>query len=294
VTRLTVNGCNYNVEVRGSGIPLVLLHGFTGSTLNWRSLIEELSWSYTTIGIDLLGHGRSDAPLDPQCYTMDRAATDLARLIQVLTACPVNLLGYSMGGRLALYLTRHYPELITSLVLESASPGLADPWARQQRRDSDELLAQRIEREGIPAFVDYWEKIPLFASQQSLPAASCEQLRSQRLQNRAHGLANSLRGMGTGQQPSLWDDLTTIRQPTLLLAGASDAKYIEIARQMRERMPHARLQIIPDAGHAVHLEAPQAFEIQVMMFVHTVQFMELDKDTATCPTPSMSLAAAAH
>lgn len=292
MTRLTVNGCNYNVEVRGSGIPLVLLHGFTGSTLNWRPLINELSWPYTVIAIDLLGHGRSDAPPDPQWYTIERAAADLARLIQVLTACPVNLLGYSMGGRLALYFTRHYPELVKSLVLESASPGLADPVARQARRESDERLAQRIEREGIPAFVNYWEKLPLFASQQSLPAGIRKQLRSQRLQNRPHGLANSLRGMGTGQQPSLWDDLAAIWQPTLLLAGASDEKYATIARQMRERMPHARLQIIPNVGHTVHLEAPQAFEMQVIMFVHTVQFMEFDKDTVPCPTPSMSLAAA--
>ena len=100
--------------------------------------------------------------------------------------------------------------------------------------------------------------------------------------------------MGTGQQPSLWDDLAAIRQPTLLLAGASDAKYVGIACQMHARLPHARLQIVPEAGHAVHLEAPRAFEMQVMMFVHTVQFVEYDKDAIPCPTPSMPLAAVGH
>ena len=170
-------------------------------------------------------------------------------------------------------------------MLESASPGLADPWARGQRRASDARLAHRIEQEGVAAFVDYWENIPLFASQQALPAETRAQLRSQRLQNRAHGLANSLRGMGTGQQPSLWEDLAAIRQPTLLLAGASDAKYVGIAHQMHARLSHARLHIVPEAGHAIHLEAPRAFEMQVLMFVHTVQFMDDDEDTIRALSP---------
>lgn len=294
MTRLTVNDVNYNVQVQGSGIPLVMLHGFTGSHANWDDLAAQLSGAYTVITIDLLGHGKSDAPEDPERYRMERVAADLAKLFQALTACPVNLLGYSMGGRLALYMARHYPELVRSLVLESASPGLADPRARQDRRASDAQLAARIEAGGIPGFVDYWENIPLFASQRTLPADVRDTLRTNRLDNRPAGLANSLRGMGTGQQPSLWDELALIRQPTLLMAGALDEKFVGIAHRMTERMPHGRRHIVPNVGHTVHLEAPQAFLMQVMMFVHGAQLIQPEEDALVCPNPLLSLAAAAR
>lgn len=266
MTGLTVNGCHYTVDVQGSGSPLVLLHGFTGSLMNWQVIARGLSRSYQVITLDLLGHGTSDAPLDPDRYAMPHAAADLAELFQALTADPLNLMGYSMGGRLALYIARHYPALVHTLILESASPGLADAAARQERRRSDEHLAQRIEQDGVRAFVDYWEGIPLFASQRHLPAVQRQRLRDQRLQNRPHGLANSLRGMGTGQQPSLWPELALIAQPTLLLAGQGDEKFTRIARQMAGRLPHATVQIIAGAGHTVHLEAPQIFEKQVAAF----------------------------
>ena len=289
MTRLTVNGRNYNVAIEGTGIPLVLLHGFTGSAANWEEVAAFLSLTYTVIAIDLPGHGCSDAPADPDLYRIELVAADLALLFERLAACPVNLLGYSMGGRLALYMARHYPELIRSLVLESASPGLADPRARDERRASDDALARRIEQDGLPAFVDYWESIPLFASQQRLPEATRQQLRAQRLTSNPVGLANSLRGMGTGQQPSLWEDLPLIQQPTLLLAGELDDKFVGIARAMGERLPHAQVQIMPGVGHTIHLEMPEAYLMQVLMFVHMAQFAPSVKDDAVCPTPSLHL-----
>jgi len=271
VTRITVNGLNYNVDVHGSGVPLVMLHGFTGSVENWHPLVGHLEQYTTAILIDLPGHGRSDAPPDPARYEMTAVARDLAKLLQALTASPVNLLGYSMGGRLALYMAVHYPDLVKTLILESASPGLAEAQERLARRKRDEALADAIEREGVAAFVSYWENLPLFASQKRLPEAVRQQLRAQRLRNRPHGLANSLRGMGTGVQPPLWDDLTHVRQPVLLMAGELDAKFARIAKQMQARLPHAQLDIVPDAGHTIHLEQPGAFEGQVITFIHLTQ-----------------------
>ncbi len=271
MTRITVNGLNYNVDVHGSGVPLVMLHGFTGSVENWHPLVGHLEQYTTAILIDLPGHGRSDAPPDPARYEMTAVARDLAKLLQALTASPVNLLGYSMGGRLALYMAVHYPDLVKTLILESASPGLAEAQERLARRKRDEALADAIEREGVAAFVSYWENLPLFASQKRLPEAVRQQLRAQRLRNRPHGLANSLRGMGTGVQPPLWDDLTHVRQPVLLMAGELDAKFARIAKQMQARLPHAQLDIVPDAGHTIHLEQPGAFEGQVITFIHLTQ-----------------------
>ena len=252
----------------GAGEPLLLLHGFTGCGANWEmaGITAVLGKQYRLIVPDLLGHGRAPAPQDPADYAMPHAAQALADLLNQLAISQTNLLGYSMGGRLALYFALHYPQRIHKLILESASPGLADPTARAQRRHSDNALADRIERDGIPAFVDFWESLPLWDSQAKLPLTKQLALRQQRLQNSAHGLANSLRGMGTGVQPSLWDNLPQLDKPTLLLAGELDAKFVAINQQMVAHMPHARLEIVPQAGHTIHLEQPAHYAQQVRQF----------------------------
>lgn len=256
-----VDGCAVDLceGETGGGLPLVLLHGFTGSTCNWRSHLPHLARHGRTIAVDLLGHGRTAAPAHPERYQMAHSAADLASLLARLCGKPVHLLGYSMGGRLALYLALTYPGQVRSLILESASPGLAEPAARRERVAGDEALAQRIEEEGIEAFVRYWEAIPLFASQQHLADAVRAELHEQRLQNRPQGLANSLRGMGTGQQPALWERLDQLQMPVHLVVGALDEKFVAINRRMAAQIPQATLTCVPGAGHTVHLEQPQRF-----------------------------------
>lgn len=262
-----IEGLRYCVVEAGAGEPLVLLHGFTGSAAGWRDCIAEFSKYYRVIAIDLPGHGLTDAPGNVERYRMERVAADLAALLDLLCATPVHWLGYSMGGRLALYIAVHYPDLARSLILESASPGLGDKAERQTRRDQDEALADRIETEGLLAFVTAWEDLPLFATQKRLPSNVRAALRAQRLSNSRRGLAGSLRGMGTGAQPSLWGRLGAIDRPVLLLAGALDDKFVAVNTQMAASIRGAQLQIIPDAGHAVHLERPEVFDAAVLDFL---------------------------
>lgn len=257
---LTANNTAYHVEVQGSGVPLVLLHGFTGSGRNWRHIIPALAEEHTVITIDLPGHGRTD---DPVQYDMAQVAADLAVLFDALTAARLHLLGYSMGGRVALYTALHYPDRIASLTLESASPGLRTEAERAERRQRDDALAAFIEREGITAFVDFWENVPIFATQQRLPESTRAALRAQRLTNTPTGLANSLRCIGTGVQPSLWDDLGRLELPVTLITGAADSKFDGIARAMGAALPDARHIVIPGAGHTTHLEQPGVFTAQV-------------------------------
>jgi len=247
-------------DVLGQGTePLLLLHGFSGSSQNWEPILPLLTAANPAIVVDLLGHGRAAAPDDPQRYRMETAAADLAALINDITRPPVNLIGYSMGGRLALYLALHYPQLVNRLILESASPGLASSAERQARRQQDETLANWLEEKGIAAFVDYWEALPLWHSQAQLEPAKRAWLRQQRLQNSPTGLANSLRGMGSGAQPNLWPRLAELPQPVLLVAGELDPKFVAINQAMAARLPQAELVIVPDAGHTVHLERPLAY-----------------------------------
>jgi len=271
-----VHGIDYYYEVTAIPpaqqppiVPLVLLHGFTGSSSSWAAHVVAFSADQPVITIDLLGHGQTATPDDPARYRMERSAADLAALLTTIALGPINLLGYSMGGRLALYFAIHYPYLVQRLILESASPGLPDVTSQQERIHSDEQLANDIETQSIAAFVERWEALPLFATQQALPAATQSALHEQRLRNRPQGLANSLRGMGTGAQPSLWEQLPALSAPTLLLAGALDQKFRVIAEQMATYLPQATVAIIPEAGHTIHLEQPQTFQRAVINFLQT-------------------------
>lgn len=265
--RLTINGIGYHIRSWGQGPALLALHGFTGSGASWGALASSLGGTRNVIAPDLIGHGATDAPADPGRYAMPACVADLLALADALGIKQFDLLGYSMGGRLALQLAAAAPQRVRRMALESASPGLASQAERQARRAADDALAERIEREGLAWFASYWQAIPLFASQAALPAEALARLREQRLACSPHGLAGSLRGMGTGQQTSLWDALGRLPTLTLLLAGALDAKFTAIGQQMAERMPQAQLAIIPDAGHTIHLEQPSLFAEAVAAFL---------------------------
>ena len=251
-----------------SSPPAVLLHGFTGHGGAWAAQAEAITTAgYRVLAPDLLGHGRSPAPASPCRYGMERAASDLSALLRDITSEPAHLLGYSMGGRLALFFALTYSAQVRSLTLESASPGLANDSERARRREHDNALADEIERDGIPAFVKVWELLPLWESQRErLTSEQRQQLRAQRLTNRPTGLANSLRGMGTGAQPNLRPRLPSLAVATLLLAGADDPKCVVVNREMAQLLPNARLVVLPNAGHNVHLERPGVFIDNVLGF----------------------------
>jgi len=269
MVKLAVRDVTYSFEIAGSGEkrPLLLLHGFTGSSRNWEPVLPELAARFMVIAVDLLGHGRSAAPTRPARYMIEAAAADLIDLLDQLAIEQTSLLGYSMGGRLALYLAAQYPQRFQALILESASPGLKEKAEQIERRQRDNELAARLEREGLEAFVDYWESLPLWASQEQLAEEVRAGLRRLRLQNDPVGLANSLRGMGTGAQPSQWNRLSKLRLPVLLLAGELDSKFVAINQEMARLIPGAWLEIVPEAGHTVHLERPSRYAKLVRAFL---------------------------
>ncbi len=264
---ITINGITYHVLVDGDGPPLLLLHGFSGSAQNWEPLVPGFAARYTVVRINLLGHGQTDAPRDISRYAMPRAARDLLHIMATLDHSEFHLLGYSMGGRLALYTAAHNPDTVKTLTLESASPGLKTAAEQTARMQSDKTLANRIQQEGIPAFVDFWERIPLFASQANAPEIDRQRLHAQRLTNRTLGLANSLRGMGTGVQPSQWEKLSTLTMPVLLVTGALDTKFMQIANEMAQCIPNTQREIVANAGHTVHFEHPEIYQTAVLGFL---------------------------
>jgi 2-succinyl-6-hydroxy-2,4-cyclohexadiene-1-carboxylate synthase len=272
MARVAVNGVCFNVVRAGAGPALVLLHGFTGSAKTWAPHVPVFARDFDTVAIDLLGHGASAVPAEPARYRMEHAVTDLTGLLDRLGIARAAWLGYSMGGRVALQIAVAQPARVAALVLESASPGIADSAERAARVRSDEALADFVEREGVETFVDRWERLPLFASQARLPVATREVLHRQRLANDPVGLANSLRGLGQGAQEPLRDRLGNVEVPTLLVVGEEDAKFRCLAAEMSSAMPAARVEVVTGAGHAPHLEQPQAFQQVVLDFLKSLDW----------------------
>jgi 2-succinyl-6-hydroxy-2,4-cyclohexadiene-1-carboxylate synthase len=216
----------------------LVLHGFAGSPRVFRSFFPDME------APDLPGHGAA----------ADAVSWEEA-LERLRPQSPVALFGYSLGARLALALALRWPERVQRLTLESGAAGIEDVPERARRKADDDALADFIEREGMQRFVERWEQHPTLASLRPFAA----QLRPERLAHRPEGLASALRHLGSGAQPSYWAELHRLGVPVRLIAGARDEKFTAIARRLRELLPQADLAVIPDCGHAPHLERPQAF-----------------------------------
>ena len=230
----------------GTGERVVLVHGFTQAAGAWEPLARRLSQRRQVVAVDAPGHGRSS---DVRAGLWDGAA-----LIGEAGGTGTYV-GYSMGGRFALHLALAHPALVTRLVLVSATAGIDDPAQRAERRASDEQIAQRVERDGVAGFVRWWLERPLFAT---LPAEAAAI--DSRLGGTPAGLASSLRLAGTGAQEPLWDRLGELHVPVLVMAGALDPAYTVRARRLVDGIgANARLAVIDGAGHACHLERPDAW-----------------------------------
>ncbi len=265
--KLEVDGVNYHIEIlnEDKDQALVFLHGFTGSTKTWHKIVPHFE-EYKVVLIDLLGHGATDSPEDPRRYSMELQLRDLEKIFERLGLKRFALTGYSMGGRTALAYACIFPERLSALLLESSSPGLKNEEQRSERRRNDGKLAERIVSDGIVSFVDRWEKIPLFKTQEALSEPVKKAVREERLAQNAIGLANSLVGMGTGAQKSYWEKISQLQIPVLLVTGRLDEKFTAIAEEMVSLIPNAEHSEIM-AGHALHVEKPAEFATIVVEYL---------------------------
>jgi 2-succinyl-6-hydroxy-2,4-cyclohexadiene-1-carboxylate synthase len=236
---------------------LVLVHGFTQTMRAWDRLAVPLAESFQVVRVDLPGHGGSGG--------IEMTFEDTAAAIGDAGG-RATYVGYSLGGRLCLRLAVDRPDLVQSLVLVGASPGLADDAARAARREADEALAADIERIGTAAFLERWLDQPMFATLEPQP----EDLEA-RLANTSGGLATALRRLGTGVQEPLWDRLGELGMPVLVVAGQQDARYVHIGEEMADAIGvNAQVVALAGAGHAAHLERPIGFSrlLQAFLVLH--------------------------
>lgn len=226
----------------------LLLHGFTHTGASWAGVMAELGERYRALAPDLRGHGAAAGrrPIAFGACVEDVAAVAPERFV---------LAGYSMGGRVALHVALALPTRVERLVLVGASPGISDPDERRRRREADEALARELERSTIEELARRWAAQPLLADQ---PAHVGRAAHADRLRNDPAALAAALRGIGTGAMEPLWGRLPELAMPVVLVAGERDAKFRAIASRMAATIPRAQVVVVPGAGHAAHLEAPDA------------------------------------
>ena len=227
---------------------IVALHGFTGGAESWAAVESACGVPFATPA--LLGHGAEA----PSVETFDEEVDRLAGVIDG----PVHLVGYSLGARLALGIALRHPGRVRALSLVGVNPGLEHDDDAQARREADQALAARLERDGLEAFVDFWEALPLFETQRVLPPAVRAAHRERRLGNSSSGLARALRVLGLGAMPPRWNDLPTLSMPVTLVVGELDAKFRALALRALRRIPTCRLEVVRGIGHDVLVEAPVA------------------------------------
>ena len=281
---MQVAGLTWTVRVAGRGGPVLFLHGFSGSGLSWAG-IAGMGSRVRAIIPDLPGHGATGWEGGPEPgagagpagavddssdrrprASVERTADDLAAIVRRLGAERVDVVGYSMGARIALRLAVAHPEAVGRLVLEAPSAGIADPAARAERAAADAERARFVVNEGIEAFAARWEAEPVLAGEVALPADARARQAAIRRAHAPLGLAASLVYAGQGAMEPLGDRLAGVATPTLVVAGADDPARAR-AKEVAAAIPGARLVLVPGAGHAPHLERPDRFHALLFAFL---------------------------
>jgi len=244
------------------GPPLVLLHGFLGEPADWDAVVAGLTVPRRVLRADLLR-----APVSS--FDLASLARALSDAITRMNLPPVDIVGYSLGGRVALALLHDRPACAKHVLAVSATPGIDDAQERLQRSSADDALADVLERNGLGAFIERWYAQPLFAALRSHPDFGVVSRR--RASGDGASWARVLREASPGRNPSLWSELprmTTTPNRLSLAVGSLDAKYLDLAREATQRVPALHVDVIDGAGHAVHLERPAALAARIDALSH--------------------------
>lgn len=249
-------------------IPVIFLHGFSGSAEDWQELIKNLPNKFFPVVYNLPGHGNNIPPFDNHNYSQLGLIKQLVEIYDFFKFNKAVLVGYSMGGRAALTFAVNMPGMVSGLFLESSTAGLKSAADRADRIAADEKLAEFILTHSIKEFTEYWMELPLFDSQKKLAPEVVNMIRETKLYCNKEGLAASLRGFGTGQMPPLWDEIKYLSFPVRLISGELDEKFTKINMEMNNLFPFSEHTIIKNCGHNTHLENPGEFLRVLLLFLN--------------------------
>ncbi|PAB58392.1 2-succinyl-6-hydroxy-2,4-cyclohexadiene-1-carboxylate synthase [Anaeromicrobium sediminis] len=264
---IEIENIRYYVQIKGEGKPIICLHGFSENISTWKFLQLE---GYKLILIDLIGHGKSDKPFSSKYYTLKVIIKHLNKLIHQLGFKKYSMLGYSMGGRIALAYALTYSNEIDKLILESASYGECGFINRLKRRRNDGKIAKMIRQNGIGWFDEYWGNLSIFKSQRKLSKDIIDGIRKRRLMNEVHGLSNTLLCTGQGKFPCLKNQIANLSMPVLYISGEYDEKYKAIGKNFEKLNDNVKHKTIKGVGHNTHIEQPNSFIEVVNKFLEGV------------------------
>jgi 2-succinyl-6-hydroxy-2,4-cyclohexadiene-1-carboxylate synthase len=254
---------------------VLLIHGFAGSSQDWLPLIESLPQNYNYALLDLIGHGKSDHPLLPEFYTSDSIAKQIKAVKDRIAGDNgIIIVGYSMGGRAALYFATKYPEDIKGLIIESASAGIKDDKERKKRYEEDQKLIDFISSHSIEEFIDFWYDQEMFNTQRRFSNDKLKRLKKQKYTNSKIGLINILKGFSTGIMSPFHDKLLSIPVKTVLISGELDTKFTFINSRIVRGFKKAKHKVVKNAGHNTHLEDPKRFCEIVTNYLNQINLNE--------------------
>ncbi|MDY0083119.1 MAG: 2-succinyl-6-hydroxy-2,4-cyclohexadiene-1-carboxylate synthase [Ignavibacteriaceae bacterium] len=261
--KFDINGLKINAEIPAEIDQnkkfVFFLHGFTGCAEEWLPVIAQMPNNYNYVAIDIIGHGKSDYPSNSTLYSVDSLVQQIKFIKDKLTKEKIFLLGYSMGGRLALNFTVNYPEDLSGLILESSTAGIKNDDERSKRYETDLKLVEYIESHSIEEFIELWSDQELFNTQLRFSNDKLKMLKKKKAAANKIGYANSLRGFSTGIMPPVHDQLKKIPFKVLLITGDLDSKFTGINARIAKRFFKAKHKIVRNSGHNTHLEEPKRF-----------------------------------
>lgn len=246
-------------EFDASKKTILFLHGFTGSSNDWKDVVQKIDKRFNKSALDLIGHGKSSSPTSVNYYMCDSLTNQIEQVINHLRLKEVILCGYSMGGRVALNFAIAKPNMVKGLILESASPGIKNQKEKEARKKSDEELAAYIENNSLEDFAAMWLDQELFGTLRRFSNNKLKAIKEEKAKNSKIGLSNSLRGFGTGVMPYLASELVKLKIPTFLITGGLDDKFTQINLSLKKLSPSVKHKIISTSGHNTHLEESKKF-----------------------------------
>jgi pimeloyl-ACP methyl ester carboxylesterase len=244
--KINRDGVDIHYEVRGSGPPLLLTHGYSLTSEMWHGQIEALSKAHQLVLWDMRGHGRSDYPDDPLAYSEALTVGDMAALLDQVGATS------AIVGGLSLAFYRAHPDRVRALLIIDTGPGFKKDDAREAWNKRAHETGDRFDREGLAV----------------LKSASRE--RSAVSHRDASGLARAARGMLTQRDARVIESLPAIKVPSLVVVGADDTPFLAASDYMAAKIPGAAKVVIPAAGHAVNIDQPRAFINAVLPFLDSL------------------------
>ncbi len=259
--RLQIHNFSMSYIDQGKGLPILFVHGYPLNGRMWQPQVEGLSGVARSLAPDLRGHGASQPVPGP--YWMDLLADDLNAFLDALQITrPVVICGLSMGGYVTLAFQRQFSPRLAGVILTATRAGADSPEGKAGRDKAAELAR----KEGVEAIVAAMLPKMLSPKTYEKKPELVQTVRSILEETSLEGVIGDL--MGMKERPDLTPTLAEIELPTLILHGADDQLIpFREAEAMRDAIPNASLEILPDAGHLLNLEQPEQFNEAVRRFL---------------------------